>query len=230
MTSENTTSISKRLLEWRNSLYKSRYYLLLVALTSMLLLPAFIPEENEGLVWTVSRTLILLACFNVLRNLNRGFVAIIILGLVVAGSDWLTTADNGSDWPNLVSLSLFGFFVCLISYQVFGQVLKAKEVDFHIIMGAFCGFLLIGLITVVVCSVFHLLNPNSFSNVAPGTEGIDDILYFSYITILTIGYGDISPLTEAARRVSLFFGLIGQFYLVVIMAVLVGKFISKPNQ
>lgn len=195
----------------------------------MIVWPAFVPEKNEGIIWTLSRTLILLACINVLRNLHSGLVGVMILAIIIAGADWFNLALEANDMANLINVLLFAIFICLISYQVFHQVLHAKDIDFHIIIGAFCGFLLIGLLTLICCTYFHLKDPQSFSNVAPGAPGVDDLLYFSYITIITIGYGDIAPLTDPARRISLFFGLIGQFYLAVIMAVLVGKFISKTE-
>lgn len=222
---------SKNYLQTRwDALYAYRFYLLLIAIALFILLPAFFPERNEGIVWTVSRTLILLACINILRCLDtRILISIVVLALVVAGTDWFTVSNKQDDFTSLANLVLFGIFVALISYVVFDQVLKSRDVDFHIIVGAFCGFLLIGLITMICCTYFHLKDPESFSNVEAGITGVDDILYFSYITILTIGYGDISPLTEETRRISLFFGLIGQFYLAVIMAVLVGKFIGEPG-
>lgn len=99
----------------------------------------------------------------------------------------------------------------------------------HIIVGAFCGFMLIGIIASLIFYFLHLDNPESFSNVAPKFGAVEDLFYFSFITILTIGYGDIAPLTDEARSLALFFGLIGQFYLVVIMAVLVGKFIGSSE-
>ena len=117
----------------------------------------------------------------------------------------------------------------MISLEVFKNIIASNEIDMHIIVGAFCGFMLIGMIASLIFTFLHLINPHSFSNISPGMDGANGILYFSFITILTIGYGDIAPLTEEARSVSIFFGLIGQFYLVVIMAVLVGKFLSKTD-
>jgi len=195
----------------------------------MIIMPALTPEKNEGLFWTLGRTLLLLACINILRDMKKGLLTAVVLGLIVASTDWFTVIDDRDEIAGLISLVSFGLFVGLISYEVFNQILRARSVDMHIIVGAFCGFLLIGLMTMVCCTFFHLKDPESFTNVAAGAAGVDDILYFSYITILTIGYGDISPLTEETRRIALFFGLIGQFYLAVIMAVLVGKFIGGPT-
>ncbi len=54
----------------------------------------------------------------------------------------------------------------------------------------------------------------------------DGLLYFSYITLMTIGYGEIIPVTTIAQKATILLGLIGQFYLVIITAVVVGKYIN----
>ena len=71
----------------------------------------------------------------------------------------------------------------------------------------------------------NTLYDNAFSNVDAGINGGDDLLYFSYITMSTIGYGDIVPLISASRGMTIILGLLGQFYLVVVVATLVGKFL-----
>lgn len=211
-------------------MFQYRYYFLICALMAMLVLPSFADETNEGIIWKVARTAVLVSCINVLRNLNHSMVLLVVLGLLASGSDWLGVLGIDSNYTNLLSLGLFALFVGMISYEVFKQILISKSIDMHIIIGALCGFMLIGMIASLVFTLVHIIYPESFSNVSQGMNGVDDLFYFSYITILSIGYGDIAPISSQARGVSLFFGLIGQFYLVVIMAVLVGKFISKPDQ
>jgi membrane protease YdiL (CAAX protease family) len=196
----------------------------------LLILPAFTQGVNEGFIWSASRTLVLLACVNVLRNLEHSKLLIIILAIAATASEWLNFFNLDSQYSQVAGFLLFGFFVVMISYEVFKQIIITKSIDMHIIVGAFCGFMLIGIIASLIFTFMHLNNPESFSNVNQALDGVDDLFYFSFITILTIGYGDIAPVTDEARSISLFFGLIGQFYLVVIMAVLVGKFISKAEQ
>jgi len=53
--------------------------------------------------------------------------------------------------------------------------------------------------------------------------------YYSFITILTIGYGDITPATNIAQKMSMFFGLIGYFYGVVVIGIIMGKYLSKDS-
>jgi hypothetical protein len=144
-------------------------------------------------------------------------------------AEWFSFFNPESGYSHLPALVLFGFFVVMISIEVFKNITASDQIDMHIIVGAFCGFMLIGMIASLVFTFLHLMDQSSFSNISAGMEGANEILYFSFITILTIGYGDIAPLTEEARSISVFFGLVGQFYLVVIMAVLVGKFLSKQR-
>jgi hypothetical protein len=52
-------------------------------------------------------------------------------------------------------------------------------------------------------------------------------MYFSYVTLLTIGYGDIYPISRIAHKASLLIGLAGQLYLVIITSIVVGKYINQ---
>ena len=206
--------------------FKFRYYLLFISLMAMLILPAFTQGRQEGLVWIVTRTFMLVAFVNVLRAFQHSMVWIVLLALLAITSEWLGFFGQDSNYTRLTGFLLYCFFVIMISVEVFRKIIISRKIDMHIIVGAFCGFMLIGIIASLIFTLLHLNNPQSFSNVAPDVSAVEDLFYFSFITILTIGYGDIAPITDEARSISLFFGLIGQFYLVVIMAVLVGKFIG----
>ncbi len=225
MSTDHQHPLSRKVANYWDLWYRYRYYILLIALMVMLILPAF-TRGNEGIIWSVSRTLVLLACVNVLRNLNQSIVIVVVIGFIAAGSEWLSVFNLDSRYSHIIGFLLFGFFVVMISYEVFKEIITTKKIDMHMIVGAFCGFMLIGIIASLIFYFLHLDNPQSFSNVESQYHAMEDLFYFSFITILTIGYGDIAPLTDEARSLSLFFGLIGQFYLVVIMAVLVGKFIG----
>jgi hypothetical protein len=64
---------------------------------------------------------------------------------------------------------------------------------------------------------------------ATNNPGLDEIIYYSFVTYTTIGFGDISPVSPAARVVAIAFGLIGQLYLTIIIAFIVGKFLNKQS-
>lgn len=218
----------RRLWNW---LFKWRFYVLLVVLILMILTPGFFDEQtNDRIIWPLNRTLLLIAGLNMIRNMNRGVILIASLGLLATSSDWLSRLAISSNHVGLVSLLLFSLFTAAIAYEGFRQMVKADKVDTHIIAGAFDGFLMIGFVGALIYSFIHLLYPGSYIGVREGFQGINDLIYFSYITVLTIGYGDIVPNSEAVRRISILLGLVGQFYLVVVMAVLVGKYLGNNSE
>ena len=57
----------------------------------------------------------------------------------------------------------------------------------------------------------------------------DSLLYYSYITLLTIGYGEIFPISPVAQKAAILIGLVGQFYFVIITAVVVEKYIRNSH-
>jgi voltage-gated potassium channel Kch len=77
--------------------------------------------------------------------------------------------------------------------------------------------------------ILDLYAPNSFSNILAEQDTFSTFIYFAFVTLTTLGYGDISPLTPLARSLSTFTALFGQLYLVIIMALIVGKFLNTKG-
>ncbi|MCE2613260.1 potassium channel family protein [Flavobacteriaceae bacterium D16] len=126
---------------------------------------------------------------------------------------------------------LFYGFVC---YEIIQQVWRAQLVNKNVIIGLMSGYISLGLLAFFMFLAIETAAPGSFRGIQQiGTSGegiIDGIVYYSYITLLTIGYGDIVPVTSLARKASILTGLMGQFYMVIITAIVVGKFINQLNQ
>ena len=147
-----------------------------------LILPAF-AEQNDGLMWAASRTFVLLACVNVLRNLEHSLFLILLLGFLATGSEWLSFFELDSKYTQIGGFLMFAFFVVMISYEVFKQIIITRNIDMHIIVGAFCGFMLIGIIASLIFTFVHLENPESFTNVGSHLAGVEDLFYFSFILL-----------------------------------------------
>ena len=71
--------------------------------------------------------------------------------------------------------------------------------------------------------------PGSFSELDSSDGSYPSFIYFGFVTLTTLGYGDITPDTAAARSLSTFTALFGQLYLVIIMALIIGKFLKGKN-
>lgn len=96
-------------------------------------------------------------------------------------------------------------------------------------MGAFCGYLLIGAIGTEVYCLIDLIDPSSFVMTGPGlhvnalTSEVrqNQMQYFSFVTLTTIGYGDILPASQLTRVIACLEAICGQFYLAILVAGLV---------
>jgi hypothetical protein len=112
---------------------------------------------------------------------------------------------------------------------VYSYILRAREVTISVVAAVLCGFIMLSLIGGYFFIIIEVFQTGSFRNLNEGTGGISDLIYFSFITVLTIGYGEITPYTSLAKNAVVFFGLLGHFYSVVVIGVIIGKYISRRD-
>ena len=116
---------------------------------------------------------------------------------------------------------------------VLGFLLRARRADAETIYAAICVFLLMGILWATLYALIGRLEPGAFSTStgdAPGMgSGVGSLtsLYFSFVTLTTLGYGDVTPVTAAARMTAALEALTGQVYLVVLVARLVGLNVAQ---
>lgn len=124
-------------------------------------------------------------------------------------------------------LAMFGFLVVAIIHTL-RQVVFGTELDANRLVGAICVFLLLGMIWAFAYSLLELAVPDSFRGlgVGAGPEFDSGWLYFSFVTLTTLGYGDITPATGIARTLAYMQAVAGQFYVAVLVAGLVSAYIS----
>lgn len=101
-------------------------------------------------------------------------------------------------------------------------------VGIETISAVFAGFILLG----VVSSIIFMSIDSAFIGAFSGVETRDfpDFLYFSFITLLTIGYGDISPTLEVSKKTVVLVGLLGHFYTVFVTAIIIGKYLGETRK
>ncbi len=126
----------------------------------------------------------------------------------------------------VLSILFMGFLVGIILFYLFTE----KEITSDVIMGAICGYFLIGLLWNNVYVLIEVLEPNSFQlSHGPGAEG-QNFIYYSFVTLTTLGYGDITPISHPAQSLSLLEAIMGQLYLAVLVARMVGIHIAQSHE
>ena len=129
-------------------------------------------------------------------------------------------------------------FYAFAATIIFRDVIRAGDVDVNKLCGAVCLYLLIGILWGQFYQLAEVLDPNSFyldlakmENHGPLThfEKANLLNYFSYVTLSTLGYGDISPVSRATRTLAWSEALLGQVYMAILVSRLVGLHIASSS-
>ena len=154
-----------------------------------------------------------------------------VLFLITFVTQGLTTSRTISDFVEVdyARLGMYFIFHIVVAFQIIRQIWLIDEVNQKVIIGLISGYISIGLLGFFMFLIIELISPGSYgglgiTEIEPG-KTMDSILYYSYITLLTIGYGEIYPISSVAQKASILLGLMGQFYLVIITAVVIEKYI-----
>ncbi|MGV0005755.1 MAG: ion channel [Candidatus Porifericomitaceae bacterium WSBS_2022_MAG_OTU9] len=134
----------------------------------------------------------------------------------------------------LLTSSLSGIaFVLLIIIVMLRDIFLSTKVDGALIIGAISLYLLLGLMWGFIYLAIEQLYPGSFNYDFMQTLEIKDpmpaLMYYSMVTLTTLGYGDITPLSPPARGMATMQAVAGQIYLTVLVARLVGMHIAQKK-
>jgi hypothetical protein len=153
------------------------------------------------------------------------FYIALIIALPALAAHW------ANYFPNIPSTFLIGeifgaLFYTFLVVIILSYLFTEKEITVDVIAGAVCVYLLIGLMWASFFTVLDILQPGSFK--IPENLGTDESVftYYSLVTLTTLGYGDISPITSQARALTVLEAITGPIYLAILVARLVAIHVS----
>ena len=125
-------------------------------------------------------------------------------------------------------------FLCVATGVLLVQLFRTTEVDADMLVGSFCIYLLLGMIF-AFAYLFLDATGDAFRYISEAEHGegksaFRDLMYYSYVTLTTLGYGDIVPISAPAKALAVFEAVCGQFYLAVLVARLLGLHIAAHRQ
>ena len=201
---------------------------LFISLVAAFIVPELLPDEGR-VRWQVPLffSFVMLSALNAVSDRRAEFwVAALLLpfGLV---PEWLHAfgVQNTDIWGKAIS----AVFLLYIGVLILRTVLRAREIDVEVILGALCVYLILALVWGLAYQIVAARNPGAFSippAILEGAANPDQALgsalqYFSFVTMTTLGYGDIQPVASIARSLAIMEALFGQIYLVTLIARLV---------
>ncbi|MGA9753203.1 MAG: ion channel [Acidobacteriota bacterium] len=211
----------------RNQTVTERYVIMLLSILLTMLLrpflspyftfPHFLEFFMTSIIFCVTFTI---EAPRLLRRSLAVLAGAVVLAAVLAAA----LASRGLTAASQAAFSLF--FVAALVTLLF-DIYHQPRVSAHMIVGVVCGYLLMGLAWGSTFSFLETLAPGSFNLDGSAQPVASQLLYFSFVTLATLGYGDITPATDGARSLAVLEALLGQLYLAILMAGLVGVYISS---
>lgn len=150
------------------------------------------------------------------------------LAALAFGTEWVSLFTQYTGW--IAADLLTALFLAYTAAVILHTILLQRHVSADTIVGGLCIYLLIGLVFVEVYTLVELLQPGSFGvGGRPLVLGeriqygnFASILYYSFVTLTTLGYGDIVPVNQFARLLAMLEAVLGQLFMVFLVARLVG--------
>ena len=214
-------------------LYKYRFYLLLITLLLNFFVPPLVAHPVIKMAFKISTTTcLLLSGTNFIdkgkSKLRNAWFAFGLINIAIGFAYNLNPTNENLE--NFQFFLLFLFFI-VITVNLLQQIISIEDVDFDIIVGSFCGYLLLGIISFFLCAIVNSLIPHAFVGIRHNVDTRNsDLLYFAFTCLTTLGFGDILPTTSISQNLSVLTGAIGQFYIAVIVAILIGRFMREKKQ
>ena len=201
-----------------------------VPLLAMLLLGQLaLPFSQQSPLASVALTGgLLLACIPAVRPSSRLRYAV-TAGLVVVMVLRLAGERPGLQNVGLTVTGLLATaaYVGFIAFHVFAAVVRTTRVTANAIMGAICVYVLVSHVFALLFFSLEVARPGSLAGLGPAPH-LHEFLYFSVITMTTLGFGDVIAVTPAARVLVMLEAMSGQLFMAVFVARLVGSWAAAP--
>jgi voltage-gated potassium channel len=200
----------------------ANYYLLASIVLVMFLGPMAFDYGMLSLVNLEILFLIILIASIFLHKHNTKLFKITVVSLILILINILIFDLDPSVFQYFLKLLIIGITII----ELFKEILRTKIIDAHIISGAISIYILIGVFWYLLYMFLLMIDPDSFTFNLPHTNKLSiDMLYFSFTTLTTLGYGDITPTSYTAKMWAMTEAMVGVMFL----AVMIGRLISHFN-
>jgi voltage-gated potassium channel Kch len=183
--------------------------------------------QVQDLLSTINYSLILISglyAFNQEKRFLRITGALFILVLILTWTQFFLNR------PLLDRLQPVATSVMLVLLLIltFRSIISATHVDKNVIFGVVAGYILIGFVGGLLALAIARSDPGAFN--LQGTFNPPEAIYFSFVTMTTLGYGDITPAIQPSRSLSILLSIAGPMYVAIVIALMVGKYATRKSR
>ncbi len=192
---------------------------LLVALSVFVFILPLLELESSFLPILLISIIIFLAAYTISQRLAIMGVLIIIIEVTMRTTDYV--------YLNYLAMITTNLFVFYIVIRVILAMMAQKSVTLFTLLEALNGYLLLAILFISLVAFVDLTVPGSYLQDADHEM---NLVYYTLVTLTTVGYGDITPQLPVAKSLSMVIAITGQFYIAVVVAIIVGKYASKVGK
>jgi len=176
----------------------------------------------------INNVLFSILFFTGIYALERVRKRIIYFAVIAFITQWTTLIF---DLRELLLVSEFTniIFFQFIIIRLIIQIAQNKQVNTDVIFESINGYLLMGIMFASWIAILMNFRPNAFNGLDASTTQFQDIFYFTFVTLTTLGYGEITPQIPIAKSLAILISTSGQLYIAIIIAMLVGKFAGNQQ-
>lgn len=217
----------------KRPILKCKYLYLLFALITYFVTMALLTDRGmEGEIHAFIFPLVILFSVYSISSHKISLIIALILALITFIQNWLFKFSHTNDMWAVANYIISLLFLGIITRSVIDNLLTHKEVTIDTLLGAISGYILFGFMWTLLYMIIAIFDPTSFSDTLESGDAHQRLLhfaYYSFASLTTLGYGDILAISGLARTLSWLEAILGQSYLTIWIAQLVGSHIARKH-
>jgi hypothetical protein len=210
---------------------KQRFLILLCLILGLLVLvPILIRFVAARIFVDIFLTAIVISMVYTISHKKGHVIVGVLLAIVMLASLWLQYFYSNKA---ILAIGMIAgaLFIGVVITSILIFIFRSEEINREIIYAAILLYLMAALMWAFVYTFLELIDPASFNiDLSRPQDYLLVFQYFSFVTLTTLGCGDITPVTEMAKAITVLEAVVGQLYLVVAVAWLVGMYVSKISK
>lgn len=215
------------------NLPRNNIILLACLLALIIIFPLF--KDHDSLARDLLLTAIFFSGIFSLDFSTKSLKILLPLGTLTASTIWIGHFLKNDVVYMVDNITTFLFLVAIVVLMI-RHIARSRVVTPTIILSAINGYLLLGVLSAALLAISDVVHRYIFSSSGqainfPGQSvpQFNDYLYFSFVTLSTLGYGDVTPVSHLARSMAILIAVTGQLYMTILIAMLVGKFLARSE-
>lgn len=210
---------------------ENKYLLLLFSLISLLLVSPFFQDTNVARFYFSSLiTVVLISGLYADYERKRLDYIEITLGFSALVFTWIDFFIINNSTLDLITQVTYSAYFLYFTIELITRIVISNEISANLVYASIAGFFMLGLCGATMASVLELALPEAYKlpeNVS--FHKFENFIYYSFVTITTVGYGDMLPIHPASKTLAIILCVSGHLYTTIVLAIIIGKFISAKQ-